>query len=227
MRWRSWDRLPSFMKNRKVAPYYEILSRKRGSLLGKRAFDIVGSLLLILLLLLPIVVISIWVKADSSGPVLFRQERVTQYGKTFRIYKFRTMVVDAEKLGAQVTGKEDPRITRIGKKLRKARLDELPQLFNIVAGDMSFVGTRPEVPRYVEKYTEEMYATLLLPAGVTSLASIRFKDEDEMMEGSTDPDNTYLTKVLPLKMEYNYESLREFGFWKDFAMLFKTLRAVL
>ena len=158
---------------------------------------------------------------------MFRQVRITTGGKEFRIFKFRTMVTDAEKLGTQVTVGQDPRITGSGRFLRKLRLDEVPQLFNVLAGDMSFVGTRPEVPRYVEQYTPEMWATLLLPAGITSEASIRYKDEDVLLNGAEDVDRVYVEQVLPEKMKYNLNYLREFSFWKDIAIMFETVIAVL
>lgn len=227
MSWKSWDELPESMKTDGVRPYFDIIASKRISLCFKRIFDIIAAVILIIILFIPIAVIWICIKADSRGPVFFRQVRVTAYCKEFRIFKFRTMVVNAENLGTQVTTAKDPRITKVGHKLRRLRLDELPQLFNIITGDMSFVGTRPEVPRYVDKYTDEMMATLLLPAGVTSLASITFKDEDKMMDGALYPDIAYVEDVLPIKMQYNLKSLKEFGFWKDFAMLFRTVKAVL
>jgi lipopolysaccharide/colanic/teichoic acid biosynthesis glycosyltransferase len=227
MKYLPWESLPKAMQKDQVRPYYDKLAAKRASLFFKRVLDIIGALLLIILLSLPMVIVALWIKADSNGPVFFRQVRVTQYGREFRIIKFRTMVANAETLGAQITGKNDDRITRVGKKIRKIRLDELPQLFNILTGDMTFVGTRPEVPRYVAHYTDEMMATLLLPSGVTSLAAVTFKDEDEMMEGASDPDRVYVEEVLPIKMKYNLSSIEDFGFWKDVGMLFKTVRAVL
>lgn len=141
----------------------------------------------------------------------------------FKIYKFRTMVTDAEKLGSQVTSDNDARVTRVGKKIRSCRLDELPQLFNIIKGDMSFVGTRPEVPRYVKQYTPEMYATLLLPAGVTSKASICFKDEDTMLKNTSNVDETYVKEVLPEKMKYNLEEIRQYKFINDILTMIKTV----
>ena len=227
MRYLPWNALPASMKKEEVRPYYNRLVSKRPSLFLKRVLDVVGSLTLIVLFALPMVVVGLWIKGDSAGPIFFRQTRITQYGKEFQIYKFRTMVVNAEVLGTQVTGSNDSRITKVGQKIRKVRLDELPQLFNILTGDMTFVGTRPEVPRYVKEYTDEMMATLLLPAGVTSLASIAFKDEDEMLENVEDADRIYVEEVLPIKMKYNLRSIEEFGFWKDIGVLFRTVKAVL
>ena len=224
---KKWEQLPDNMRIQQVEAYYTILRKKRAGLAAKRLFDIVVSLLMILLLSPLMLVIAIWIKCDSKGPVMFRQVRITTGGKEFRIFKFRTMVTDAEKLGTQVTVGQDPRITGSGHFLRKLRLDEVPQLFNVLAGDMSFVGTRPEVPRYVEQYTPEMWATLLLPAGITSEASIRYKDEDALLNGAKDVDRVYVEQVLPEKMKYNLNYLREFSFWKDIAIMFETVIAVL
>ena len=224
---KKWEQLPDNMRIQQVEAYYTILRKKRAGLAAKRLFDIVVSLLMILLLSPLMLVIAIWIKCDSKGPVMFRQVRITTGGKEFRTFKFRTMVTDAEKLGTQVTVGQDPRITGSGHFLRKLRLDEVPQLFNVLAGDMSFVGTRPEVPRYVEQYTPEMWATLLLPAGITSEASIRYKDEDALLNGAEDVDRVYVEQVLPEKMKYNLNYLREFSFWKDIAIMFETVIAVL
>ena len=221
-----WEKLPEVMQTEPVREYYEILSKKKVSLFLKRAFDIVCSLLLLLLLLPVMLVLALWIKADSRGPVLFRQERVTRYGRRFRIFKFRTMIPNAESVGTQVTVGNDMRVTRAGRFLRKCRLDELPQLLNVFFGSMSFVGTRPEVVRYVERYTPEMYATLLLPAGVTSQASIRFKDEEKLLSGADNADDVYLEKVLPEKMKYNLESIRKFSFWREISTMFQTVFAV-
>ncbi len=227
---RKWNELPKYMQNDKVKPYYESLNKKKGQLLLKRIFDIVCSLVLIIILSPVILIISVWIKTDSKGSVFYRQERITQYGKKFKIFKFRTMVVDADKSGTLVTTKNDSRITKIGKKIRKYRIDELPQLFNVLLGDMSFVGTRPEVKKYVDRYSEEMYATLLLPAGITSIASIEFKDEDEIISKyiskDRDIDEVYVTKVLPLKMKYNLESLASFYFIKEIKVMIDTVMKV-
>ena len=182
--------------------------------------------MLIVLLSPVMLILAVAIKLDSPGTVMFRQVRVTQYGKEFRIFKFRTMVQNAQQLGTQVTVKGDSRITRMGHFLRKCRLDELPQLFNILLGEMSFVGTRPEVPKYVSRYTPEMMATLLLPAGVTSQASIQYKDEDRLLENAQDADKTYVEQVLPGKMEYNLKSILEFSLWKDFKTMIDTVVAV-
>ena len=210
-----------------VRPYYEKLKKKNFSLFWKRVFDIFVSSIMLILLSLLFLVLAIAIKIDSRGPVFFRQIRVTQYGKTFRIFKFRTMVNDADKIGSQVTVSHDTRITRVGKFIRKCRLDEVSQLIDVWRGTMSFVGTRPEVPKYVERYSDEMLATLLLPAGVTSFASIKFKDEDELLKDAANVDDTYVNEVLPKKMEYNLQSLEKYGFWRDIGTMFKTVGAIL
>ena len=222
-----WEQLPQELQNDSVRPYYEALSRKRGQLLRKRVVDILLSLVLLVLLSPVMLILALAIRLDSPGEVLFRQVRVTQYGQEFRIFKFRTMVANAQQLGTQVTVQGDMRITRVGKLLRKCRLDELPQLLNILMGQMSFVGTRPEVPCYVRQYTPQMLATLLLPAGVTSQASIRYKDEDRLLDSSADPDRTYVEQVLPGKMEYNLNSLLDFSLWQDFKTMVQTVGAVL
>ena len=222
-----WEQLPQELQNDSVRPYYEALSRKRGQLLLKRVGDILQSLVLLVLLSPGMLILALAIRLDSPGEVLFRQVRVTQYGQEFRIFKFRTMVANAQQLGTQVTVQGDMRITRVGKLLRKCRLDELPQLLNILMGQMSFVGTRPEVPRYVRQYTPQMLATLLLPAGVTSQASIRYKDEDRLLDSSSDPDRTYVEQVLPGKMEYNLNSLLDFSLWQDLKTMVQTVGAVL
>lgn len=227
MRLRKWEELPAFMKCDEVREYYDILDGKRFSLIIKRIFDIVVSLIMLIILAIPMALIAVLIKIDSEGPVFYRQERVTTYGKVFRIHKFRTMVENAEKIGTAVTTGSDPRITKIGSKLRNLRIDELPQLIDVLLGDMSFVGTRPEAVKYVKKYTSIMNATLLLPAGVTSEASIRYKDEAALLDGADDIDRMYIEEILPLKMEYNLKSLKEFSFLGDVATMFRTVLAVL
>ena len=224
---KKWDKLPEKFQNDAVKPYYDILSHRTGSLLLKRAFDIVVGLILTLICLPFMLIIAIWIKCDSRGPVFFRQKRVTKYGRVFGIFKFRTMVTDAEKLGTQVTVSNDSRITKAGKFLRKSRLDELPQLFNVLRGDMTFVGTRPEVQRYVDRYSDEMLATLLMPAGITSLASIKFKDEEKLLSGAEDTDDVYVNDVLPRKMKYNLEYISRFNFFYDIKLMFMTFFAVI
>ena len=223
---KSWDDLPENMKNDSVKRYYEILEEKRTSLIMKRSFDLIAAIITLVILLPLFLLISIAIKIDSKGPVMFKQVRVTQYGKQFKIFKFRTMVNNAEKIGTQVTTKNDGRVTRVGRLLRKFRLDEIPQLLNIITGDMTFVGTRPEVLKYVEKYSEEMMATLLLPAGVTSEASIQYKDEELLLANADNADETYVKKVLPEKMRYNLRSIESFSFFSDIKTMFRTVLAV-
>ena len=223
----SWEELPPQMRNEAVKPYYDILKKRRGSLFLKRIFDIVMSFLMILFLSPVFLILAVLIKKDSPGPVFYRQERVTMGGKVFRIFKFRTMVANADQIGTLVTTIGDSRITKMGKKIRHSRLDEIPQLFNVLKGDMSFVGTRPEVPKYVNAYSDEMWGTLLMPAGVTSIASITYKKEDERIaeltaDGMT-VDEAYIKYILPEKMQYNYEYLKSFGFFKDIAICVKTL----
>lgn len=222
----SWDKLPPDMRTAVVREYYDILRCKKISLIAKRLFDIVASLVLIVIVSPVLVAVAVMIKLDSEGSVFYRQERVTQYGRHFRIYKFRTMVQDADRIGSHVTVGNDPRITRVGAKIRSRRIDELPQLFNVLGGSMTFVGTRPEAVKYVEAYTAEMKATLLLPAGVTSSASIRYKDEAELLKASDDPDKTYTDKVLPEKMRINCEYLRNYSFFGDIALMLRTVRSV-
>lgn len=223
---KKWDDLPEEFRNDAVRPYYDSLKKKTASIVFKRCADFTTALILTLIALPFMLIIAIWIKLDSKGSIFFRQRRVTAYGRVFRIFKFRTMVTDAEKKGTQVTVSHDSRVTRAGRFLRKLRLDELPQLFNVLLGDMSFVGTRPEVERYVRRYTDEMYATLLLPAGITSLASIRYKDEERLLDGAKDPDEVYINTILPDKMKYNLEYLTYFNFFYDIGLMFKTVFAV-
>lgn len=224
---KNWNELPEYMRTDEVRPYYDLLQKKKISLLFKRVFDIVVSLIMIILCSPFLLIISILIVKDSKGGVFYRQERVTQYGRVFRIFKFRTMVQNADQIGTQVTVSNDSRITKIGSKLRNCRLDELPQLFNIFLGDMTFVGTRPESVHYVKSYTNEMYATLLLPAGVTSEASIEYKDEADLLDQADDVDSVYINEVLPEKMRYNLNSIQEFSFFKEIATMFRTVFAVL
>ena len=224
---REWDELPEFMQTPEVRPYWEILSKKRGQLVLKRIFDFVVALILLAILAIPMAIIAFCVKLDSKGPVFYRQERVTTYGQHFRIHKFRTMVNNADKIGTAVTVGADPRITKIGAKLRRLRLDELPQIFDVIMGTMSFVGTRPEAVKYVERYRPEWNATLLMPAGITSEASIRYKDEDELLNAAEDVDKIYVEQVLPEKMKWNLESIKRFRFFREILTMIRTVAAVL
>lgn len=223
---REWEKLPRYMQTEEVRPYYESLKKKKLSLALKRMFDIIVSALMIVTCSPILLAISIMIVSDSKGGIFYRQERVTQYGKKFRIYKFRTMVANADKIGTQVTVSNDSRVTKVGEKLREYRLDEIPQLFNILSGDMTFVGTRPESVYYVKHYTPEMYATLLLPAGVTSEASIRYKNEAELLDKADNVDKVYIEKILPEKMKYNLESIKKFNSLREIMTMFRTVLAV-
>lgn len=224
---KKWETLPDYMQNDEVRFYYETLQKKKVSMFLKRVMDLVGGLILLILLAIPMIIISIMIKLDSEGPVFYRQERVTTYGKHFKIHKFRTMVSNADKIGSTVTVGNDSRITKVGAKLRGCRLDELPQVLDLISGNMSFVGTRPEAVKYVEQYKPEYMATLLLPAGITSEASIRYKDEAELLDAASDVDKTYIEEVLPGKMKYNLDSIKNFSFFGDIATMFRTVLAVL
>lgn len=226
MRLVKWEKLPADMQTEEVREYYDVLRKKRFSLFWKRIFDIFVSAIMLIILSPLFLILAIAIKTDSKGPVFYRQERVTQYGKRFRIFKFRSMVQNADK-GSQVTVDHDSRVTKVGKFIRKCRLDEICQLIDIFRGTMTFVGTRPEVPKYVSEYTPEMKATLLLPASVTSLASIYYKDEAELLSGAEDTDKTYVEKILPAKMYYNLKEIKNYGFWRDIKTMFMTVFAVL
>ena len=223
---KKWESLPLEMQTDEVRKYYDILKKKKASLFFKRVFDIVVSLIMLIVLSPVFLILAIAIKIDSRGPVFYRQVRVTQYNQRFRIFKFRSMVQNADK-GSQVTVGNDSRITRVGKLVRKCRLDEISQLIDVFRGKMTFVGTRPEVPKYTEQYTAEMMATLLLPAGVTSIASIMYKDEDELLDGVENTDKVYVETVLPQKMRYNLYAIEHFSFWGDIGTMFKTVFAVL
>ena len=214
------------MQTDEVRYYYDILKKRRFSLIIKRTFDIVVSLIMLVILSPVFLLLAIAIKIDSRGPVFYRQERVTRYGKRFRIHKFRTMVQNADK-GLQVTVKNDARVTRVGKFIRKFRLDEISQLLDVLSGNMTFVGTRPESVKYIEAYTSKMMATLLLPAGITSLASIYYKDEADLLDGADDADKVYVENILPAKMYYNLKAIETFGFWSDIKIMFMTFFAVL
>lgn len=223
---KKWSELPDFMRNNEVRPYYEALLKKQFQLVLKRLFDFLMALVMIILLAVPMAFIAVMIKLDSPGPVFFRQERVTSYGKIFKIHKFRTMVNDAEMLRSGVAVRGDARITRIGESLRKYRIDEIPQLIDVIEGSMSFVGTRPEMPKYVEQYTKEMYATLLMPAGITSEASILYKDESNLLDGVEEVDKVYVEQVIPAKMSWNLKSIRKYSFLRDISTMFRTIVAV-
>ncbi len=220
---KSWNKLPKEFQCEEVKPYYEALKKKKLSRFFIRLFDIVMSFFPLIILSLFFIIIAILIKLTSKGPVFYRQVRVTRYNKDFRIFKFRTMVQDADKKGSLVTTKNDSRITSIGKFLRKTKLDELPQLINVLLGQMTFVGTRPEVRKYVDKYSNEMLATLLMPAGITSSASIKYKDEASLIENAIDVDDVYINQILPDKMKYNLEDIMKYNFFREIGLIFKTV----
>lgn len=226
MKWKNWEDLPHELQSSEVRAYYDILQKKKNALIIKRVFDVCASFVLLVILLPVFLLLAIAIKLDSPGPVFYRQVRVTQYGEQFRIFKFRSMVQNADRRGSLVTVQEDKRITRVGKIIRKFRLDELCQLIDVLRGKMTFVGTRPEVPKYVEHYTPQMMATLLLPAGVTSEASIYYKSEARLLSGKENPDSVYVEQILPQKMQYNLQYVESFSFWKDIGIMFKTVFAV-
>lgn len=223
---KSLKKLPPQFQCDEVKIYYDILCKKRMSLALKRITDVIISLVLLVILIIPIIIIAIMVKVTSEGPVFYKQVRVTKYGRHFKILKFRTMIENADKIGPSVTTQSDERVTGIGRTLRKYRLDELPQLFNVISGSMSIVGTRPEVLKYVELYSPEYYATLLMPAGITSLASIMYKDEEKLLKNQENIDEIYVSKILPEKMKYNLEYVKSFCFSSDIKLMFKTVKEV-
>lgn len=224
---KKWEEVPAFMQTSEVYEYYQILEKKRITLCLKRVFDIVLSFVLLILLSPIMGIVAIWIKLDSKGSILYKQERITSYGQVFYMMKFRTMVPNADKMGSLITLAEDSRITKVGKKIRDFRIDELPQLMNVFLGDMSFVGTRPEVVKYVSQYTNEMNSTLLLPAGITSIASITYRNEDllldEMIKKGMTVDEAYLTQILPEKMVYNLKYLSSMTLIDDVKICMKTL----
>ena len=228
---KKWEELPDDLKNKETEKYYKILSNKKTQMFFKRLIDIIGSLILLIILSPILLIVAILIKLDSKGPVFYRQERVTTYGRIFKIFKFRTMVQNADKIGSLVTLGEDPRITRVGKIIRKFRIDEFPQVINILIGDMSFVGTRPEVKKYVDQYTDEMKATLFMPAGVTSTASIKYKNEDEIISTYLNKgekvDDIYINRVLPNKMRCNLEYISKFSVVYDIKICINTIIGVL
>lgn len=221
-----WEQLPENLQTEEVRKYYDILKHKKGSLFFKRLFDLFFSVIGLIVLLPVFLILAIAIKIDSPGPVFYRQERITQYGKSFRIHKFRTMVQNADK-GSQVTVNNDSRVTCVGRVIRNCRLDEIAQLLDVIQGTLTLVGVRPESPKFVAEYTNEMMATLLLPAGVTSLASIYYKDEAKLLDGVEDSDKVYVEKILPSKMYYNLKGIEEFSFWGDIKIMFMTVFAVL
>ena len=209
-----------------VRRYYDLLQKRKAGLVAKRIFDVIVSAIMLVVLSPVFLLLAIAIKLDSKGPVFYRQLRVTQYGKTFRIHKFRSMINHADKQGTLVTVNGDSRITRIGRLIREKRLDEIAQLIDVFLGTMTFVGTRPEVPKYVAHYTPEMMATLLLPAGVTSLTSIFYSGEAALLDAAKDPDKVYIQDVLPGKMKWNLKGIEWFSFWGDIRIMAMTVMAV-
>lgn len=224
---KKWEDLPAFMRLPEVKPYYDCLNSKKEQLLLKRVFDFLLALALVIILAIPMVLITVWVCLDSKGAPIFSQERVTTYGKHFHIHKFRTMVSHADMKGLLLTAKADSRITKAGMFLRHFHLDEMPQILDVLVGNMSFVGTRAEVPAYVEKYRPEYYATLLMPAGITSEATIRYKDEYKLLDAADDYERVYLEEILPAKMKWNLESIRRFRFLRELLTMVRTVLAIL
>lgn len=221
-----WEQLPVEMQSEEVKKYYDILKKKATSLFFKRVFDVFFSLIALIVLSPLFLVLAIMIKIDSPGPVFYRQERVTQYGRRFLIHKFRTMIQNAD-TGLQITVNNDSRITRVGKMIRNCRLDEVAQLLDVLQGTVTLVGVRPESPKFVAAYTNEMMATLLLPAGITSLASIYYKDEAKLLDGVENVDEVYVKKILPRKMYYNLKGIEQYSFFNDIRILCMTLFVVL
>ena len=228
---RTEHQMPEFMKNHYTLEAIKVLQQKKGTLIFKRLFDICLSLILLVLLSPVFLVLAICIKLEDGGPIFYRQQRITTYGRVFRIFKFRTMVLNADKMGPLVTQDNDSRITKIGKKIRDFRLDEIAQLINVLIGDMTFVGTRPEVQKYVDAYSEEMMVTLLLPAGITSRSSIEFRNESDKiskwMEQGLTADEAYIQKILPEKMRYNIDYISELSITQDIKVMLQTVFAVL
>ena len=225
---KKWEDLPIEMQTDEVRKYYDILQKKKGSLIFKRCCDVVLSSVMLVGLFPVFLLLGLAIKLESRGPIFYRQERVTRWNRRFRIFKFRSMVADADKTSL-ITVKGDSRITRVGRFMRRFRIDELSQLIDVLRGTMTFVGTRPEVPKYTAEYTPEMMATLLLPAGVTSLACIYYKDEADMLSevDAADRDRVYIEEFLPAKMYYNLKAMEEYSFFGDIKIMLMTVLAVL
>lgn len=228
---RTEHQMPQFMKNHYTLEAVKVLEKKKATLVFKRLFDICLSLILLVILSPVFLVLAICIKLEDGGPIFYRQQRITTYGRVFRIFKFRTMILNADKMGPLVTQDNDSRITKIGKKIRDFRLDEIAQLINVLIGDMTFVGTRPEVQKYVVAYSEEMMVTLLLPAGITSRSSIEFRNEadkiSKWMEQGLTADEAYIQKILPEKMRYNIDYISELSITQDIKVMLQTVFAVL
>ncbi len=222
----TYQELPESMKSNEIKEYWDLLKSKRFSLAWKRIFDIIVSLLILIVLSPFFLLLALAVKLDSKGPVFYRQVRVGQYNRDFKIFKFRTMVQDADRVGPPLTVGDDPRVTRVGHFIRKLRLDEFSQILNVLGGSMSLVGPRPEVRKYVDAYTPEYMATLLIRPGITASSSIAFKDEDKILNSGGDPERIYVEEILPPKMDLNLKYLQNIGLWNDLKVLLQTVGAV-
>lgn len=214
-------------ENAGVVDFDALMKKKKAALFFKRCFDVTASFFGILFLLIPFAAVAVAVKCSSRGPVFFRQVRVGKNGREFRIYKFRTMVADAEKKGMQITVGGDSRVTGIGRVLRKTKVDELPQLFNVFAGQMSFVGPRPEVPHYVDMYSDYQKNVLRIKPGITELASIVYRDENDVLAKSEDPERTYIEEIMPEKIKLNMQYMQKMNVFYDIYLIFRTFAAVL
>lgn len=223
----TYRELPRAMQNDAVKEYFDLLQKRKIHLVLKRVLDVAAAALILLVLSPVLLLLAAAVKLDSKGPVFYRQTRVGRYGRDFKIFKFRTMVVNADQIGPALTTGNDPRITRVGRLIRKCRLDEFSQLLNVLSGTMSLVGPRPEVRKYVDAYKPEYLATLLVRPGITATASIAFKDEDELLKADGNPEQTYIERILPPKMALNLEYLRRISVWDDIRIMFRTVFAVL
>ena len=215
------------MNENKPLEIAQVLAARRVQLVAKRAMDIVISGCALAVLWPVLLLIAAAIKIDDPGPVFYRQVRVGKDGKTFRIFKFRTMVVDADKKGLAITVGRDSRITRVGALLRKSKLDELAQLINVFTGEMSFVGPRPEVPKYVDMYTPYQRQVLLVRPGITDYASIAYRNENDMLEGAQDPERMYIEQIMPDKIELNMKYLREISPAADIRLILRTIAAVI
>ena len=217
----------TMQKNDRPMDIADVLARRKPQLIAKRAMDIVLSAcaLAVLWPLLLLIALAIWI--DDPGPVVYRQVRVGRNGKTFRIFKFRSMVMDADKKGLAITVGRDSRITRVGAVLRKTKLDELAQLLNVLFGQMSFVGPRPEVPKYVELYTPYQRQVLLVRPGITDYASIAYRNENDLLAGAPNPETMYIEQIMPDKIELNMKYLREISPLADIRLILKTIVAVI
>ncbi len=222
----TYSQFPESIKNEYTERYWRMLESHKFTLICKRVFDVVVSAVILLILSPLLLVLALAVKLDSPGPVFYKQTRVGRYNKEFKIYKFRTMVQDADKIGPPLTMGKDPRITRVGSIIRKLRLDEFSQLLNVLNGTMSLVGPRPEVRRYVDAYTPEDMATLLIRPGITAPSSIAFKDEDRLLKRGGDPEKIYKEKILPPKMKLNLNYMKDISVGNDIKIMFQTVAAV-